>query len=221
MDVLKEIKEEPITENVENIIVKQETNNTIETLKKLLESNDNPELRKILEKEQKNLLKKQKKEVVKKPIKDILSDNDKKTLIWQTLDNHPEICSFTKLHSYLKKNGSKILISRDDCKLHFTEYKKDKLKTSVKIPNNFNETINQTIKENINKNISQSINETFDEKFKSFEDRILEQFKNSMNLKKEIKKVEKIEPPIIKSPIVQQIQKPTIRLISSNRFRRI
>lgn len=202
MEVLNEITEQVETKiPTENVETKQ-SNNTIETLKKLLETNDDPKIKSILEKEQKKLDRELKKKQVQVQVKNSLSIDEKNILMGKALENDNTITSYTKLYNKLKQNGTKIMISRSEAKSYYIDYKKRMIYDAPIIKDNLNENIkkniSQSIKENLNDNINETINNSIQEHFKSFEDKMLEHFSKQYP--------KKIEKEIIEKPIEKEIK---------------
>ena len=150
------------------------------------------QLNSLIKKEEKKVQKKNFRDEIKKPVKDIISNDDKDLVIKQILDNDDgKITSYTKLYNKIKESNGKMIISRNQCKVAFSNYKKEQLYNAPLIPNNFNAHVEKSIKSNLG---------NFKEEFKSEFSEMLNQFKNDFKIKEK-----KVEEPI-KKPIEKEIR---------------
>jgi len=153
--------------------------------KKEIKQTEDLEIKKlILKYEKKDNVKLNKKNI---KVKNTLTNEEKKQIVYDILDNNTNECgkSYLKTYKHIRETtDNKKMISRDDVKYYYTLYKKDHLINNVKVPNNFNNHINKIVKTNFEE-LKQTLTSTIkDEITKDFKQDIL----NS------IEKIKKSEP---------------------------
>lgn len=156
------------------------------------------EYQKFLENKKKREQRKEKQKIVK-TIKQ-LTQEEKDQILHKLLDNDDgQLNSYTKLHKAVQFAKNDKLISRNDCKVFFTNYKKEKLFNKQIIPNNFNEHISKQFTEHLG-NFKQEFKKEF---ISEFED-VINNFKKDFNLKQKKEPIKQV----IQEPIQQPVQQP-------------